>query len=349
MLLNYKPIKHNIFGAHLLIEHLVLEVFCKANKSSYKSKLNSELKILIDKNKWFDQSIKKIYVICRDLSSDEKNALKTAFITNNKIKDLCANPTLKISLDTLNEELLDEVIPFFKELYKRFLTWVDVKNKYGSKKEYYDDLIKYNNLKFCPCCGYGQIKTIYDKGHSAFDHYLPLKYYPFSVVNFNNLIPLCTVCNSDYKGETDILNGNKKVFYPLTNDIQDINVSIDFDKGILPKLIIKTEEKADKLKEKDITVNFDKSGEEVLSWNSIFNIKGRYFGEVGTNRVSWLNDVRSAYRKPRILTYNDAFDEIIEDDSNKYLGFLKSPYLKKMKSFSFLVQAMDEVSGDYIM
>lgn len=348
MLKAYKPLEHKIFGTHVLIEHLVLEVWCKADANNYYDKLNDELKALNDKNEWFRDSINSIYQVCQILIPQEKIDFQNAFLINNTISDLCANPSMRIDIYTLNSQLTDLVVPFFKELYKRFLSWVDVKNNYGSKKEYYDALKSNSDFDFCPCCGYGQIKTIYDKGHSPFDHYLPLKHYPFSVVNFQNLIPLCTECNSDNKGEKDILKEEKRVFYPIKQDHITIEIDYDISSKSFKEIVIKINND-DKLDKEHIKVKFNQSGEEIESWIEIFDIQTRYFGQVANNRGNWIDDVREAYRNKRINTpsYEDAFEHIIDTDANKYQGFLKSPFLAKLKDFSSLIEAMEEVSGDY--
>jgi len=352
MLKAYQPIRHKISGAHKLLEFLVLKVWCKADNKSCESKLNANLKALYDNSHIDDDSfkkpVKKIYSICKGLSVAEIKAFKKAFVTNNKIKELCNDPSKAIPLATLNNDLADEVIPFFKTLYKSFMSWKFIKDTYGTKKEYYDKLITKNGFKFCPCCGFGTIKTIYDKGHSPYDHYLPLKHYPFSVVNFKNLVPLCTECNSDYKGETDILKAGKKVFYPINSSHIEINIDYAISSNSFRYIIIKTNS-TNKLSRKHIEVLFNVSGEEINSWDSTFDIKSRYFGQVANNRESWLNDVRETYRDSDINTptFEHAFDKVIKSDANKYQGFLKSPYLNRMKSFSSLIEAMEEVTGDY--
>jgi len=352
MLKAYKPIKHKIFDAHKLLEYLVVHVWCEADNQRCKTKLNTELKAIYEDTriqpKSFKNPVRKIYSICKKLSAKDKEEFKQAFIINNQIEDLCKNPSKRIPLSSLNQDLMKEVIPFLKTLYKSFLGWKLIGDTYGSKKEYYDDLIKSNDFSFCPCCGYGQIKTIYDKGHSAFDHYLSLKYYPFSVVNFLNLIPLCDECNSDNKSESDILSAGKKVFYPISTSHPEIKVDYDISSSSFKEIVIKINS-PDKLDKKHIVVKFNLIGDEVESWDSIFKIKGRYFGQVASNRGNWLGDVREAFRNVRINTPTlaDAFDHVIDSDANKYQGFLKSPYLEKMKTFTSLFEAIKEVSGNY--
>ena len=170
---------------------ILLDVFCKANNQSCYSKLNDDLKSLYNNanSDWFKNSIEEIYSIIKDVEDDRDN-LKLIFENNNKIEYLCFNPKEILRLESLSENLVDKIKPFFKELYKRILGWEFIKNKYGTKKSYYNDLITKSDLIFCPCCGFGLLKPISNKGYSAFDHYLPLAHYPFSVINFENLFPL---------------------------------------------------------------------------------------------------------------------------------------------------------------
>lgn len=347
MLKVYKSISHDIYKAHNLIEYLVNEVWCKADSNQCKSKLNDELKALYKDQPWFQEQIKSIYKICKSLTSQEKKDFKNAFAHNNKIEELCDGKITPIALNTLNIDLVKVIKPFFKELYTRFLGWKVIRDTYGEKKTYYDELNVKNGFIDCPCCGFGDLKTIYSKGRSAFDHYLPQKYYPFSSTNFNNLVPICTTCNSDEKGEVDMLKEGKPIYYPFAKTHPSIEFTIDVNKKALKKLIEPTGCLKSKITKLEIKVDFNLKDDKTQSWDRIFDVKTRYFGKVADNRVSWLDDVRQMYRDPdtTINTYEGAFDKVIKTDSNKYLGFLKAPYLKSMKSNSHLIKAMDEVSG----
>lgn len=353
MLKVYTPINNDIYKAHLLIEFLVDNVWCVADNSTVKTKLNQDLKKIYEEYDWFKNSIDKIYKVCKGLTLNEKDAFKKAFHENNCIEELCTRDKQAVPLNSLNQSLLDVVIPFFKELYTKFLGWKLVYDKFGTKTSYYKTLILKNQFKECPCCGFGDIKSIYSEGHSPYDHYLPQKHYPFSAINFHNLVPMCHTCNSTYKGETDILQGDKKIFYPFSNIHPNIEVYVTVSKKHLPMLITSIEDNGDFLESDAIAVNFNIDDDKIESWNSIFKIKGRYFAKIADYRVAWLNDVREKYKidKDRIQNYSflDAFDDIIKSDSNKHLGFLKSPYLKNLKSYDSLIKAMEEVSTHSII
>jgi hypothetical protein len=216
---------------------------------------------------------------------------------------------------------------------------------YLKKKDYYDQLISINEFTECPCCGFGDIKTDYSEGHSPFDHYLPQKYFPFSTLNFDNLVPMCHICNSDYKGERNIIKDGQKVFYPFGINHPKIELLVDFNPSKLPLLINKSN--VDKLPKGYFKISFNTNSKETESWDKIFRIKSRYSGKIADHRISWFNDVRQFYRSAEVVTStaSDAIDKVIKFDSHKHLGFIKNAYLTKMKSLPFLLKAIEEVSG----
>lgn len=352
MLKTYKPINHDIYNVQLLIEYLVVNVWCKADNQRCKTKLNAELKSLFEEYDWFKDKVNAIYKICKNLSQKEKDDFKVAFETNNKISNLCEGIVKPVPLSTLNKDLVDVLKVFFSELYTRFLGWKLIKDKYGSKKKYYDDLFFDNDIEFCPCCGYGEIKNYYSKGHSPFDHYLPQKHYLFSTVNFHNLVPLCHECNSGNKGETDIIENGQKVFYPFSVNHPDIQVEVTIKLSAWDKLVSKknVEDQKKKLSPNDISVDFNLVDDRIASWDEIFNIKDRFFAKIASNRVGWFDRVVKHYSKysERIEGYTatDAFVDVIEDDSDEQLGFLKSCYLENLKGNSSVIKAIKEVSGN---
>jgi hypothetical protein len=352
MLIAYTKIDHSIFKFQDVIVYLVEEVFCKADKQKCYARIgtNEILKLLYNNTRtdWFKKNVEHIYTECRKLNGEQKYSILEVFQNNNEIEHLCNHPQDLIPISLIEEPVRTLITEFFKEFYDKILDWKDIKDKYGSKKDYYDDLLWDNDkIKSCPCCGYGILKTIYEKGHSSYDHYLPKKHYPFSSVNFNNLFPLCNECNSDYKGEEPILSYHKKIFYPFNNSHPEINFEVNVD----PKSLVKFIDKREKLDESDIAVRIlcaEKYSEEIESWDEIFEVKHRFFGQIATNGKSWLDDVREKQRKTK-KGYFECFDDIIEDDSNKPLGFLKSPFLANLKMHKSLLDALNEVTGDSII
>lgn len=355
MLRTYKRIDHKIFQVQDLINFLVEEVFYKADKKHKcltKIKSNLLLNKLYENKKsdWFKTEVEIIYSAFTDLTMKEKEIFIEVYKKNNQIAYLCNHPTERESLELINSDVLPLLISFFQELYDKLLKWKDIVDQYGTKKNYYDELIEENEFNSCPCCGYGTIQTVYDKGHSAFDHYLPLKHYPFSVVNFNNLFPLCTDCNSSNKSSKDILKKNKKVFYPFNTSHPQILFEIKINPKSLMKFLTKIKGK-DRINSNDLKVIIkteDAFLEETESWNDIYGINQRHFGQTATNAVSWMDDVRKQFRKKE-KELTECFNDIISNDSNKHLGFLKSPYLSELKKFDSFIEAFEEVSGSALI
>lgn len=358
MLKTYKPYpNHKIFGVQKILEDLI-EVWCEADDNACEGKLNEELKTIASASNWFRTGVNDVYEVCKNLRPDERISLKHTFTENNKIAELCANPSKRVDVNQLNDKLLKELKPFLKSFYSQLISLKDVKEKYGTKKEYYDDLVKYNkkyNHKknapfFCPCCGFGNLKSTRDKGYSPFDHYLPQKHYIFAVINFKNLVPLCHDCNSSYKGETDILALNKKVFYPFATIHPQIEVSISISKTVFPLIMLSSDEDdLDEISQNDIKIMLNANVEEIISWDEIFGIKKRYFDQVADSAPGWLKKVKMSYHHKN-TTYNspaEAFDYIVETDIDESLGFLKNAFLTSMKSFQSLIDAYFEVEGNH--
>ncbi len=135
-----------------------------------------------------------------------------------------------------------------------------------------------------------------DDYKEAYDHYLPKSKYPFTSMNFMNLFPMCTDCNSKEKGKDDIIlkNGKKRI------------VSYPFDKhGVAKSLVIKPVNKNGiKVRSKllknidwDFEISMAKSNDErVDSWNNIFGIKKRYKLRVSTLETIWFEWLIDGYK-----------------------------------------------------
>lgn len=67
-------------------------------------------------------------------------------------------------------------------------------------KAIYDQLPE----KICPFCGLNHFRAPGAPRH-ALDHYLPASRYTFVGSDFRNLVPCCHECNSDFKGDQDLL------------------------------------------------------------------------------------------------------------------------------------------------
>ena len=83
-----------------------------------------------------------------------------------------------------------------------------------------DELLYPNIEDFdeCPFCGIGEPTTL--------DHYLPKEYFPEFSVFSKNLIPICGVCNSNYKGSNWIDNGKRLFLHTYYDEFPDEHLFI---------------------------------------------------------------------------------------------------------------------------
>lgn len=358
MLRVYKPVNHKIKNVHKLMEYLVVEVWCKADRKLPKTRLNTELKSIYENKdyEWFKNSVDNIYALFKDksLSQAEKDKFQKTFLHNNEIEKLCNGSNAPVYSEDFHPLIKDAVVNFFSELYTKFLGWKDIRDNYGNKKDYYDILVsKTNRFKECPCCGYGDLKTWFSDNRSAFDHYLPIKHYPLSSVNFDNLAPICDDCNGrGVKGEKDILSSGKKIaFYPFSKVHSAIDISVDFDNSIIPFII--DELKDEKFEKKAFQIKYSITSTEVEVWNKIYKIESRYQGKLADNKCGWFRKAKNIYGslKDEIPLYNanKAIDFVIKNDQEESLSFLKVAYLKKIKTIPSLLKAIEEVTGSSVM
>lgn len=108
-------------------------------------------------------------------------------------------------------------------LTKCYLSPTSVLNKL-KEKIVYPDL---DDFDACPYCDIGEPKTI--------DHYLPKEEFPEYAVFSKNLVPVCSVCNSNYKKTYWIKDGKRLFFNPYFDSIPDeefLLVELDIDGGI---------------------------------------------------------------------------------------------------------------------
>lgn len=338
MLRLYKPIDHDIFSLHTMLEHLVCDVWCEANNSdSCESKLNAEVKIIYDSYGWLKKEVDDIYNQCKVLSQFAKIAIKHAFTTNNKIEELCNSNEKPIYLDCLPDIVEDKMKPLLVEFYEVLLERAKVP---GTKQDYYQKLIEENELHYCPCCGLSYFESEDSKYREAFDHYLPKSKYPFLSVNFGNLVPLCYKCNSDRKGTKDPIEGGAKAFYPFGANGHSIQIDLAFEKTKDIRALAR----------EDLEVNLSGEPDEIETWDRLFDIKERY-NDTSRKMISktFLQRIKQHHRlyaKGREnWTYEDTLDALIDNYAIDKYGdkrFLKIPILDELKKCINLI----DVYGD---
>lgn len=150
----------------------------------------------------------------------------------------------------------------------------------------------------CPFCGLGEPTTL--------DHYLPKEDFPEFSVYAKNLIPVCGVCNSNYKGTKCFNNGERlfiHTYYDLFPEHDFITMNIDVTTSI--------------------TINFSSvhvQGEDYFS--SLFN---NHFTNLGLSKrykrkaVAEINRKKTALK--RIYNRHNSAQEVSDELRNLAFSF----------------------------
>lgn len=335
MLRLYKPIDHKIFKLHEMLEHLVCSVWCEACDDACETKLNAEFKKLYLSYKWLKTEVDAIYEKCKPLTSSQRKAIKKAFDANNKIEDLC-NGARPVYLNNLPAQVREDIKPLLVKFYEELLEKAKVP---GTKKDYYEKLIKENQFQYCPCCGLIDFEQEDSKYREAFDHYLPKSEYPFASINFKNLVPLCYKCNSDRKKVKDPIEKNRKAFYPFSNREHNVLIALEIDKN----------KDIDKLQRADLTVRLMGDADKIETWDWLFDISERYNDTIREKIVhNLIRQLANRYKRNKARNQGLSFTEIIDDHINDYIEdmyldkkFLKIAFLEELKNCNDLIQVYD--------
>jgi hypothetical protein len=285
---------HTIDKFQEIIDHLVLEVWCKADKTvAYDiTLLHKDLEEIIEDifndpktyGKYLYEPIEEVYKIFQQLSGNEKTAIALKYRENNLIEEQCDNAGV-ISLTTYDDlavyhpDLPETLKDFNKSLYYNAIKLDVVEKRIGKLEDHYDAFVKANDEGKCPYCGVNTIKGVYNSKREAYDHYLPQSTYPFISVNFKNLAPMCHECNSSYKLIKDPVNalpkkdplrnqnGRRKAFYSYKTSPHKIDLKVTLNKKQIKDLV-----------PRDITIELKnpKLQDEIATWNDVFGIEERY-------------------------------------------------------------------------
>lgn len=341
MLRSYSYTFSKIQKAQSFVNHVMLDVVFNAKKLTAPT-FDSTLVLpkyrgLIDNINadYIRTPLSAAYLICKNLGRKEIKLLRTAVHNNNKIRELCngdLQPVKYKQIEAINANLADAIKAFCNSLYDHCLVLKPFYDQYEKIDAYYKHIVK--RSKTCRCCGLGPILTQFHTHRGALDHYLPKGIYPFSSLNFRNLVPICEYCNGKYKLSEDTLyivkDKGKKTesatrtvsFYPFSRTVHEVEIDIKFrkpyDSSIEPDDI-------------DIELTCHANEEKVASWDRIFGIKENYKAECCTD------EMRAYFEEQYIADKNfgQSHEEYIAKlKNNKYgdANFLRIPFLNAIRN-----------------
>ena len=291
---------------------------------------------LIDKvnSDYILNPLTEAFRICKALNKQQLKVLKKAVLQNNRIRELCngsIKPILYSEIEKIDENLSKRLKKFCNELYDSCIYREPFYSEFGRIEAYYNDLV--DNSYTCRSCGRGTILTRFNSARSAFDHYLPRKHYPFSAVNFRNLVPICDICNESYKNQQDplVLIENKgkanerrkstKAFYPFRRATPDIRITLTL------KTLYSSNLQPDDIEIDVVCVGFE---DEVATWIRIFGIKENY-------KSAYCSREMYGYYEEQYLAMinyglsHDDYIQMLENNRFYDLNFLKIPFLETVR------------------
>lgn len=326
MLRTYKPLNnHPIFRYQTYLQHLVCDVWCNASEQqSCQCLLSDDFKIIYLKREWVKKSVDEVYELCKPLSDIERAKIREAFLINNDIESLCESRVQPIDLKSLPLVVTNNMKPVLIKFYNDLISARE-------KLDYYNKLIENNdNYKTCPCCGLTPIENAESPYREDNDHYLPKADYPFAVVNFNNLPPLCSKCNKKCKSTKNPFENRRTSFFPFKLLEKEFDISITIRNATVVNGDFT-------IKEEDVTIAFDNDPNKVATWDWLFNIKYRYNEEVRklskTELRTLANRVKRHIERKQDMNFTQILTDTIEDyqiDCYDDRKFLKAPFLKEV-------------------
>ena len=204
------------------------------------------------------KTFKDIYAITKAWKQKSRTRLCLAIRESNEIEEICKGIKKPTKESQIPLAVKDIVVKLFKQLYDDVLFGKFFTPHYGNRKTHYHDFLLYKNNAYdwCPSCGIRPMHRFTEKITDQYDHYLPKNIYPFSSVNFKNLIPICSDCNSfENKSDEDILEPTGKAFYPfqIKHKLIEIGISIKKNNIDLDKIEWAINYSCEKGKEDELT------------------------------------------------------------------------------------------------
>lgn len=270
--------------------------------------------LVIHHRKILGKAFKDIYNITKEWEPNRRQDFFDAIKKSNDIKEICCGEVIPCKADDIPEELRELTKTLFVKLYEDVLKGKFFQPIYGTRKEHYHTfkLLANNNLELCPACGIWPMHNGAEDITDQYDHYLPKDIYPFSSVNFENLVPICSDCNSfQVKGNDDILSHTGRVFFPFDQDHKGIELDVKIKKNDLDNL--------SNIEWEVIYSNEEGKEDEIAAWKLIYKIESRHKSHITGNIESW---------------YRHYWNDFTDKDSIKEIPIERKrtiSYLRKLK------------------
>jgi 5-methylcytosine-specific restriction endonuclease McrA len=187
----------------------------------------------------------------------------------------------------------------------------DLHDLYDSKSQdtiNFKEQIREISRRKCPYCGIG-------KESSHLDHFLPRAKFPEFSIYSPNLIYVCSICNSKYKGD-DVVNslGERKFFNPYFDDfietIQFLKCEIKVENGIYPEFKFYIE---------DLSITKNYEYKVIRNHFEAMHLQTRYIEQIVKEEFKRF---RNEYVDKKSRTYDEiSLNEIKRDIDKRIRGY----------------------------
>jgi len=238
-----------------------------------------------------DKKFKVVFNQIKELDLTQNKRLRRMYVNHQRVARLCQDNIEIIDLSSFPVELKKSLKDLGSYLYSSALKNSRIKqlaiNKHGDKNSTLSDLWKAfrdQNGRVCCFCGIQEYEEqLPDDSETewrpAFDHYLPKDQYPLAAVNFKNLVPCCTQCNSKAKGATDPCQckatGRKKALFPYNNS-ESLGLNFKFIKENIAA------------KSPWVVTLKNEDDEKHQTWDRVYKIKERVKSRLNAHYVNWI-------------------------------------------------------------
>ena len=337
-----RPYKFHI-SCHEMLHYHVMNFFDKIEFETGEfddALFGADFLVIVKRHpKILKERLKTIYKVLKTWNQDRRSALCQLIRDSNDIELICRGDYQPPIIDKNEKGVFKQLRSVFLDLYNQVLDGKGFKDKYkASLRDHFDAFSKLNiSITLCPICGIGELKKHEDKSRDQYDHYLPKALYPFSAVNFENLVPCCKECNSfDAKGEQDTIEvSSNRFFFPYDQDHRGINLEVT-------------------LKEDDVDIantewalnfsNPDGKMEEIQSWRDLYKIDDRYLGHIKGRIEKWYKCYYAVISNSHFAhldaeTRKSTAMMLLEIDEELGLDYIRRPALEAFLDGSTLAQA----------
>jgi hypothetical protein len=300
----------------------------------------------------FEEHLKELVTSYAKLDKPKKRKVRLAFKNNNQVEKLCDKKLTPVKYSDFPGKFAATLKTLDKKLWTGFPHNLKGKSKCGSVKQHFDMFTDedFQTALICPFCGITSLEPSGGEYRDAYDHYLPKSKYPFTSINFKNLIPICDKCNKGgRKGDKDILHRKKTrrtVFYPFDTSIKPSKLSMN----IIPNQSFNPITKSTRLKNIRWVFSVEISGKRdprVQTWEEIFGIQRRYKDNMKVQETMWFNWVKERYKEslkngvsfPKFK--KDRLKELNREIAQVSLGMLKYTYVKFLFSQKNIKQKLE--------